>query len=67
MIDRKETPNAHVFKVVVSWLRKKEVKGELEDDRILLLSGEIFWGGFVLQVKLNFSLVDAWLCRGNCI
>ncbi|KAL0341331.1 UNVERIFIED_CONTAM: class I heat shock protein [Sesamum calycinum] len=40
MVDWRETPNAHVFKADVPGLRKEEVKVQLEDDRILQISGE---------------------------
>ncbi|KAJ4725685.1 Class I heat shock protein [Melia azedarach] len=39
-VDWKETPEAHVFKADLPGLKKEEVKVQIEDDRMLQISGE---------------------------
>ncbi|KAL7201614.1 hypothetical protein ACSBR1_033333 [Camellia fascicularis] len=39
-VDWKETPEAHLFKADLPGMKKEEVKVEIEDDRVLQISGE---------------------------
>ncbi|XP_021726847.1 18.0 kDa class I heat shock protein-like [Chenopodium quinoa] len=39
-IDWKETPEAHVFKAYLSGLKKEEVKVQVEDGKVVQISGE---------------------------
>ncbi|XP_030966466.1 18.2 kDa class I heat shock protein-like [Quercus lobata] len=53
-IDWKETPEAHIFKADLPGLKKEEVKVEVEEGRILQISGE--------RSKEQEDKNDKWHC-----
>ncbi|PPD95330.1 hypothetical protein GOBAR_DD07666 [Gossypium barbadense] len=64
-IDWRETPEAHVFKADVPGLKKEEVKVEVEDDRVLQISGERnFMRRFRLPENVKMDQVKASMENG---
>ena len=51
-IDWKETPEAHVFKADLPGVKKEEVKVEVEDGNVLVISGERSSGKFLRRFRL---------------